>query len=41
MASCYATLIEKRKTNPNLPWYAMFFKVAPQPSWMYATPFNK
>ena len=40
MASCYASLIEKRKTYPNIPWYAMFFKVNAQPSWAYATPFN-
>lgn len=41
MATCYASLIEKRKVIPNLPWYAMFFKVKIQPSWSYATPFNK
>jgi hypothetical protein len=41
MVSCYASLIEKRKTYPNIPWYAMFFKVSVQPSWKYAAPFNK
>jgi hypothetical protein len=40
MATCYASLIDKRKTLPKLPWYAMFFKVK-QTSWVYATPFEK
>lgn len=41
MTTCYASLLEKRKVIPSLPWYAMFFKVNVQPSWMYASPFNK
>lgn len=31
---------KKRTRDPLLPWYAMFFKVQPQHSWMAASPFN-
>ena len=41
LASAYGDYYTKKKTYPNLPWYAMFFHVNPQPSWAYAAPFIK
>jgi hypothetical protein len=41
LASAYGDYAIKKAKDPTLPWYAMFFRVKAQPSWMYAAPFNK
>jgi hypothetical protein len=41
LTSAYGDYVAKKIKDPTIPWYAMFFRVNAQPSWLYATPFNK
>ena len=36
----YGSFVQKRAKDPTLPWFAFFFKVEGQSSWMNATPFK-
>ena len=40
LAMSFVDYEKKKVRDPLLPWYAMFFKVKPQHSWMAASPFN-
>jgi len=36
----YVSYLDKVKKDATIPWYALFFRVSPQPSWNYASPFD-
>jgi hypothetical protein len=41
MSYSFVSYEQKKMKDPTLPLYAMFFRVNPQPSWNYASPFTK